>query len=194
MTDGGYDAFDDPYAYRNTNVLRNRAGLRDANLLEAFELEMTALRAEEPLPAGRYGAAHYRAVHRHLFQDVYAWAGRYRTVRTSKDGNAFCYPEHIARSMDKLFERLRARPFTGGADFPRFCAEAADFLAELNAIHPFREGNGRSQLAFLHLLGLRAGHPLAMRRVRAVTMLPAMIASFHGEVAPLRAEIGKLRR
>ena len=81
MTLGGYDAFADPYAYKGTNVLKNRAGLRDARLLESFELEMTALRAEEALPAGRFGPAHYRAVHRHLFRDVYSWAGRYRTVR-----------------------------------------------------------------------------------------------------------------
>ena len=84
MSGSDYDAFTDPYCYADSFVLKNRAGLRDAAALEAFELEMTALRAEEPLPAGRFGPAHYRAVHRHLFQDVYRWAGRYRTVRTSK--------------------------------------------------------------------------------------------------------------
>jgi cell filamentation protein len=71
MTDGGYDAFDDPYCYKGTFVLKNKAGLRDAEVLEGFELEMSALRAEEPLPIGRLGPAHYRAVHRHLFQDAF---------------------------------------------------------------------------------------------------------------------------
>ncbi|MBS0331321.1 MAG: Fic family protein [Proteobacteria bacterium] len=182
---GGYDAFDDPYAYKNSDVLRNKAGLRDAALLEAFELEMTALRAEEALPFGRYGPAHYRAVHRHLFQDVYSWAGRYRTVRTAKSGNVFCYPEHIAASMVALFARLQTAPFTGAADFGAFAASAADFLAELNAIHPFREGNGRCQLTFLHLIAERAGHPLDLRRVEPVAMILAMVASFRGDVAPL---------
>lgn len=193
MSGEGYDAFDDPYAYRGSSVLKNKAGLRDAALLEAFELELTTLRSEEPLPQGRFGSAHYRAVHKHLFQDVYVWAGRYRTVRTSKQGNAFCYPEHIARSMDKAFERLQAAPFTGGAPFEEFVAAAADFLADLNAIHPFREGNGRSQLAFLHLLGSRAEHPLDLRKVRRSTILPAMIVSFHGDIQPLVVEITKLR-
>jgi fido (protein-threonine AMPylation protein) len=55
MTDVGYDAFDDPYCYPGTDVLRNKAGLRDAEALEAFELEMTTLRSEEPLPNGRFG-------------------------------------------------------------------------------------------------------------------------------------------
>lgn len=193
MSGEGYDAFDDPYAYSGTAVLKNKAGLHDADLLEAFELEMTAIRAEEPLPQGRFGAAHYRAVHRHLFQDVYAWAGRYRTVRTAKQGNVFCYPEHIARNMDALFLRLRSPPFTGRAPFDTFAAAAADFLGELNAIHPFREGNGRVQLAFLHLVALRAGHPLDLKKVRRETMIPAMIASYNADLAPLIAAVTALR-
>jgi cell filamentation protein len=83
MTHGGYDAFDDPYCYKGTFVLKNKAGLRDIDALRDFELEMSSLRAEEPLPTGRFDPAHYKAVHHHLFQDVYRWAGRYRTVRTA---------------------------------------------------------------------------------------------------------------
>lgn len=191
--DEGYDAFDDPYAYKGVNVLKNRAGLRHAALLEAFELEMTTLRSEEPLPKGRFGPAHYRAVHKHLFQDVYAWAGKDRTVRTSKGGNTFCYPEHIGSSLSKLFDRLRYAPFTGGASLEDFARAAAAFLAELNAIHPFREGNGRAQLAFLFLLGARAGHPLDLSKIQRDSMMTAMTRSFHGELAHLTAAIIELR-
>lgn len=193
MTDGGYDAFDDPYCYAGTSILKNKAKLRDAALLEAFELEMTATRGEEPLPSGRFGPAHYRAVHRQLFQDIYRWAGRYRTVRTAKQGNMFCYPEHIERSLEKLFESLQQPPFTGGASFEDFTAAAAVFLADLNAIHPFREGNGRAQLAFLHLVAERAGHPLDMKKVRRATMMPAMVESFGGNLGPLQAAIASLK-
>lgn len=190
---GAHDAFNDPYAYRHADVLKNRAGLRDPALLEAFELEMTALRAEEPLPDGRFDPAHYRAVHRHLFQDVYGWAGRYRTVRTSKNGHMFCYPENIGHSMAALFARLQDEPFTGGGDFEAFASAAADFLAELNAIHPFREGNGRTQLAFLHLVALRAGQPLDLSRIEPERMLAAMVESFTGDAAALVEAIRRLR-
>ncbi len=193
MTDAGYEAFDDPYPYRGTTVLKNRARLRDPDLLEAFELEMTALRAEEPLPAGRFDPSHYRAIHRHMFRDVYAWAGRYRTVRTTKANATFCFPEHIERSMDVLFRRLVGPPFTSGGSPEAFDAAAADFMAELNAIHPFREGNGRTQLIFLHLIAARAGHPIEVGRVRRATFLPAMIASFAGDLGGLTAEIARLR-
>jgi cell filamentation protein len=106
VTVGRYDAFKDPYSYRGSNCLKNKLGLRDQAVLQAFELEMSSLRAEEPLPNGRFGPAHYCQVHRHLFQDVYRWAGRYRTIRTAKDGNWSCFPEYIERGMDQLFRRM----------------------------------------------------------------------------------------
>ena len=188
----GYDLFDDPYCYKGTFVLKNRASIRDAAILEAFELEMTALRAEVPLPAGLFTPAHYRRVHYHLFQDVYRWAGRYRTVRTAKAGNWFCYPEHIASNMNRLFKKIALPTLKPGASAADFLDAAADFLAELNAIHPFREGNGRSQLAFMYLLGRRAGHPLNLQRIDRETFMPAIIASFAGDIGLLRRELQKL--
>lgn len=188
----GYDVSDDPYCYKGTSVLKNRARLRDAKTLDAFELEMMALRSREPLPEGRLTPAHYRSVHHHLFQDVYTWAGKYRTVRTAKGGNWFCYPEHIASSMNQLFKKLELPALKRGASAADFLDAAADFLAELNAIHPFREGNGRSQLAFMHLLSRHAGHPLNLDRVDAETFMPAMIASFLGNNGPLKNELQKL--
>lgn len=192
MSGHGYEVFDDPYCYKGTFVLKNRAGLREQRRLQAFELEMSALRAEEPLPSGRFGPAHYRAVHRHLFGDVYAWAGKYRTVRTAKGGNVFCYPEHIDAQMNALFRRLREAPFRGGQPADEFVTAAATFLAELNAIHAFREGNGRAQLAFMRLVSLRAGHPLDFTKIRPRAFLAAMIKSFGGELEPLQSELRRL--
>jgi len=127
----------------------------------------------------------------HMFGDVYTWAGRYRTVRTAKGGNAFCYPEHIESEMKRLFARLQKRPFVGGADKDEFATAATSFLSELNAIHAFREGNGRAQLAFLHLVSLRAGHTLDLSKLRPSQFLDAMIRSFHGVLGP-RERAGKL--
>ncbi len=193
MSFGGYDAFDDPYSYKGTNTLKNRLGLRDPKLLESFELEMTTLRANEPLPNGKYDARHYRRVHHHIFQDVYTWAGKYRTVRTSKGGNPFCFPEHISSQMDHLFTSLRKNHSLDAESRAQFVAAVAEFLAELNAIHPFREGNGRSQLAFVHLVGEKAGFPFDFSRVQRETFLPAMVASYDGDLKPLVRELTQLR-
>ena len=194
MTAGGYDAFADPYCYEGTFVLKNKAGRRTEAELEAFELEMYDERVGEPLPEGDFGPAHYQAVHHHLFQDVYDWAGQYRTVRTAKGGNPFCYPEYIEAEMTRLFARLSGDSFRPETDLAVFATAAAEFLGELNAIHPFREGNGRAQLSFLHLLARRAGHRLDFNRIKPATFMRAMITSFHGDTALLAAEIAALGR
>jgi cell filamentation protein len=157
-----YDAVADPYCYPDTTVLINKLDLRDQAKLDAFEAEITTQRAAEPFPDGRLTYAHYRAIHRHLFQDVYAWAGQVRNVRIAKDGSMFCYPEHIDSEMRKLFGELRDSNYYRELAPKTFAESVAHFLSELNAIHPFREGNGRTQLALLTLLAERAGHPLAL--------------------------------
>lgn len=192
MAFGGYDAFDDPYSYKGTDTLKNKLGLRDPALLESFESEMTILRANEPLPDGQYDVRHYKRIHHHIFQDVYTWAGKCRTVRTSKGGNPFCFPEHINSEMLKLFGQLRNGPCFSAKDSGQFVAAVAHFLAELNAIHPFREGNGRSQLAFVHLLGEKTGFPFDFSRVQRDTFLPAMVASYDGELELLTEGLWEL--
>ncbi|HEV7691895.1 MAG TPA: Fic family protein [Hyphomonadaceae bacterium] len=192
MTGDPYEAFDDPYCYENTDVLKNRAGLRDQALLDDFELEMMNLRALEPLPEGVYDPAHYCAAHHHHFQDVYDWAGQYRTVRTFKGGNPFCFPEYIENEMARLFGRLGDASFLPGSARNDFIDAVTSFLADLNVIHCFREGNGRTQLTFVHMLALRAGHSLVLERIERATFIPAMIESFDGELANLRREIANL--
>lgn len=184
-----YRAGRDPYRFPNSTVLKNKAGLTDPAALEEFESAMTFARAEEPLPAGRFSVSHYQAVHRHLFQDVYSWAGKFRTVRIAKSTSTFCYPEHIAREMQRLFAWLKQEQFLKERAPSGFAAGAAHFLAELNAIHAFREGNGRTQFTFLALLAQHAGHPLDLDRLDARAALEAMIESFKGDEEPLGALI-----
>lgn len=187
-----YDAVEDPYCYPGTTILRNIPDIREQNTLEEFEAAMTAQRADEPLPTGRMSVAHYRAVHHHLFQDVYAWAGIPRTVRISKDGNAFCYPEHIGRELKRLFGGLQKKNYFRNFSREQFAHDAAAFLSTLNAVHPFREGNGRTQTAFLVLLAAEAGHPLTLPRLKPDEFLAAMIASFRGNDALLEEQILEL--
>ncbi len=189
-----YDAIDDPYTYENSTVLVNKLDLRDQAELDAFEAEISGARAEEPLPEGILDFKHFKAVHHHLFQDVYDWARHVRTVRISKGGNPSCFPENIADQATRLFDDLRTADYLRNLDTEAFSAKAAHFLAELNAIHAFREGNGRSQLTFFALLADHAGHPLNLDKLEPEEMLKAMIASFAGDERKLRAIIEKLVR
>ena len=187
-----YDVFDDPYCYPGTAVLKNRRNLRTEEALARFETAMTTQRLDEPLPAGRLTIRHYCAVHRHLFQDIYRWAGRYRTVRISKGGNAFCYPEHIQREMVKLFNGLHRDNRLRGLSAKDFARSAAAFLATLNVIHPFRDGNGRAQLAFMALVADHGGHRLHLEKLQPERFLAAMIRSFHGDEGPLSKQLVRL--
>lgn len=181
-----YDATEDPLCYPGTTVLRNKADIQDHDNLDQFEQLMFLSRAEENLPPGDLDYAHYRAIHQHFFQDVYVWAGEIRHIRTAKGGNWFCYPEHINAQMERLFTQLAEEDhLIGIGDMDAFANRAAHYIAEINAVHPFREGNGRCQLTLLTLLLRASEWELDETRLDPDPFMAAMIASFHGDNGPL---------
>jgi cell filamentation protein len=97
----------------------------------------------------------------------------------------FCSPECIEDETWKLFTKARDGRFLRNQPAREFARGSAEFLAELNAIHPFRAGNGPTQLTYLTVLAARAGHPLALQRMEPAAMRAAMVASFNNDVAPL---------
>jgi len=172
---------DTVYCYPGTDVLRNKLDIKDAAALANFEAEISNQRAQEPIPEGDLDYAHYCALHKHLFQDVYDWAGASRKIRIGKGGNWFCFPENIDAEMAKLFASLAMKNNFVDLSKAEFAKRAAHFLAELNAIHPFREGNGRTQLSFLGIIAENAGHPLDFERLDPDKILNAIIESFAGD-------------
>lgn len=188
-----YGAHDDPYVYLGTYILKNIENIKDADLLADFELEVVNVRSKFGVPTGKLDAVHYKQIHHHLFQDVYAWAGEYRTIRIAKGGNWFCFPEHIETQMDSLFAQLKADNCLMGLEAEAFVKKAAKLLSDLNAIHAFRDGNGRTQLSFLDLLADHAGHPIKLERIEPESFLKAMIASFMGNARDLEAHIRGIR-
>jgi cell filamentation protein len=193
MVGDPYEAHDDPACYPGSTVLINLADLEDADALLEFETIRVGLRSRDIPPMGAFDPSAYCSLHRHLFGDVYGWAGEYRSIRTGKGGNWFAYPEYIEAEMNRLFARLDQPAFLPGGEADDFIAMVADFLADLNAIHPFREGNGRTQLVFVRQLGLRAGHPFRSEAVEADEFLDAMIASFYGRTEALIDELERMR-
>lgn len=101
-------------------------------------------------------------------------------------------PAFIDGQMRALFATLSSPALLPGAELEEFVPAVADFLGDLNAIHPFREGNGRTQLLLARLLGLRAGHPFRSESVEPEPFLIAMIESFHGRMAGLVDELERM--
>lgn len=151
----------DPYLDSATGVLRNKLNLADADLLQEAETRLSMVRdfeiARETVP-GRYDLGHLRRFHRRLFGDVYPWAGQLRTVDIWKGSSYFCAAVHIeAYANERVFPRVVAFDYLRGLDRQSVITALAELLAEVNALHPFREGNGRTQRAFLRQLAGAAG-------------------------------------
>ena len=180
----GNDHYIDP----ESGVLKNRFGITDEALLEVAEADFVAERSRElsetPIQ-GRFDLAHLQAIHRHLFGDVYEWAGELRTVDISKGGSMFAHHAHIASAAAPIFKQLAEEKHLAGLDPGAFSDRAAHYLGELNALHPFREGNGRAQREFVSHLAHRTGYYVAWENVKRYEMLAASIASFKGDTAKL---------
>jgi cell filamentation protein len=166
----------DPYLYPGTTVLKNLRGLTDPQELAAFEARSTHRRLAELLEAplsGRYDAAHLKAIHRYIFQDVFEWAGQFRAVDISQGGHLFGRAAFLETALGQTFGKPATEDCLAGFSAHKFAERAAYYLGELNAAHPFREGKGRTQLEFIRELGLKAGHYLDWRRTTPAEMIEA---------------------
>ena len=179
----------DPYLDPRTGVFRNRLGLTDRAALAAAEADLSAARVDQlrrrRLP-GNCDLEHLRVFHWTIFQDVYPWAGQLRTVLIVKAGASFCLPHQITDTAADLFGRLAAAHHLRGRDRDAFLDGLTVLLAEVNALHPFREGNGRTQRAFLSQLARDAGYRLHWQHVDRDANIDAARGAADGDLAPMR--------
>ncbi len=184
----------DPYVYPGTDVLRNQLGLRDADALARAESDFTNARlvqlVEAPIP-GDFDLAHLQAFHRHLFQDLYEWAGQLRTIPIAK-ADLFCLPQHIETYASDAFGELAADNQLVRLPRKQFVERAAHHLANVNALHPFREGNGRAQRAFFSQLANEAGWELAWDRLSRERNNEASVKATRGAERDLRAAVSDI--
>jgi len=160
--------FVDPYCWPGSTVLRNLLGLKtQVELTEAeyaFTLERRLELQEHPID-GNYDLEHLCAIHRHLFQDIFEWAGQTRTVEMSREASQFLPPNRFRLAAGHIFETLQRGPLLTGQQVrdDEFINSAAGLLDEINYMHPFREGNGRTQRAFLDQIAAVSGRKLTWR-------------------------------
>ena len=138
--------------YEGTTCLINKFDIKDENILKDLETTVTFGKITEyslnPL-FNTFDVNHYKAIHNYLFEDIYDWTGEYRTVDMSKKGTSFAKAENINELMDKCFARLQSNNCFQDLSFDDYVDSIVDFYCITNMIHPFREGNGRTQRLFL---------------------------------------------
>ena len=180
---------DDPYVYPGTDVLKNKLGIRNGAELDRFERLATTQRAREGIPRGNFDFAHLRAIHKHLFQDVYDWAGQVRTVEISKGQSQFQFRQYIETGMADVHRRLTQSDFLRNLDREIFAAKAAEIIGDVNYVHPFREGNGRTQLQYLSQLAEQADHRLDIQHFDRAVWTRASQEAHMGRYDATRVEI-----
>ena len=171
----------DPYTYPGTDVLRNTLDIRDPSQLAAFEANATTARLIEVDAApieGRIDVAHLKAIHRYIFQDVYSWAGEFRTVNISKGGHLFGVAAFVEPALHEVLRKLPGERLLIGSDPKTFAMRAGYYMGEMNAVHPFRDGNGRAQREFIRELAMQAGFVIDWSRVTRAQMMAASLESF----------------
>lgn len=153
------------YIYPGTRVLKNKLDIRDPKLLEQAELVLSTERAKQPLPAAalKLNYEGFLEIHHHLFQDVYDWAGKLRNYTTGRGPIPFSPPENIETWMKNQFRILEKENYLKGLSIEEFANKAAPIVNEINAAHPFIEGNGRTQRLWLRVLAEQAGHTLQFK-------------------------------
>jgi len=183
----------DSLVYPGTSVLRNKAGIRDQDRLDQFEARTVSLREPTRPIFKKFTLSEMQAVHKHLLGEVYAWAGQIRGYTTGRGAASFARPEHIASYYEKaVHEPLRRERFLKGASREQFARRGAYFASEINAVHPFIDGNGRITRLLLQDLAAQAGYKLDITCLQAHkgVWYAAMKQAFEcGDTSTLEREI-----
>ena len=168
------------YCYPDSNVLKNKLNIRDNKLLKTAEEEITLIKQMELLKnpiKGNFSKAHLMNIHKFIFEDIYPFAGKIRREQISKSDTMFYPPNLIDRELDKVFAKIKEKNMLKETDEEKVFDNLAYVMAELNIIHPFREGNGRSIREFIRLMAKRMGYDLNWGNIDKEELLKASILS-----------------
>lgn len=169
--------------YEGTSCLINKFDIKDENKLSNIEAAITFAKASElektPIN-GNFDLEHYLAIHRYLFEDIYDWAGKMRTVEMSKKGTCFAKSDKIEKLCNSCFDRLKNMNFFHGMNFTEFVESIVDLYCTINIIHPFREGNGRTQRIFISQLIRHNGYDIDFSAIDTDELMIATIHSAAG--------------
>ncbi|WP_276499881.1 Fic/DOC family protein [Pontibacter litorisediminis] len=172
----------DPYCYSGTDVLINKFNIQDKAQLDFIELNhwrmnlnkfSTNLKGRQTINLDLW-----QRVHRETFGTVYTWAGEIRSVMISKGNAVHAVPSMIGPYANHLFDELKAEKGLKGADLETFLHRGAYYLEELNAIHPFREGNTRTIKVLFSILARNAGYRVDWTKISSADYKQAENVSF----------------
>lgn len=175
-----YEPRDSIYCYPNSNVLVNKFDVRVADELFKIENDITIYKLfilRQKGITGNFDVAHFVSIHKFIFEDIYPFAGLYRSENIAKDNFMFANWEFIEDNMNSIFSELKRENYLKGLNKDELAKRLTYYMSELNVLHPFREGNGRTTREFIRQLALKNGYNLDLSRFKAEDILNASIES-----------------
>lgn len=173
----------DDTIYMVGDVFKNKLNIQSSEQLEIAERELSAFRAEslllQPLPK-QFDLSYLQFIHQTLFGDVYDWAGEIRRIDISKGHTRFANFTFIESESQKLLDKLNRENNLQNLDKQAFSERAAYYLGELNVLHPFRDGNGRTLRFFITQLARKNGWQIRWQHISHNEMVNACIEAYHG--------------
>lgn len=169
--------------YEGTTCLINKFGITNEKQLEKIEADITFAKAselEENPIKGNFDLEHYKAIHNFLFEDIYDWAGKLRTVNTSKKGTIFADIYELETLCIKCFNRIKSNNYFQNLSFESFINNMVDLYCTLNILHPFREGNGRTERIFITQLLRVNGYDINFSEIDSDYLMISTIQAAHG--------------
>ena len=169
--------------YEGTTCLINKLDIRDEDKLNFVESQITIHKTAELASIKNFGQldfSHYKAIHKYLFNELYVWAGEIRTVNMSKKGTNFVDANEIESVADACFKRLKDKNYFQNQPFNDFIDDIVDFYCTTNMLHPFREGNGRTQRVFITQLIQFNGYSINFDRIDTDELMMATIQAANG--------------
>jgi cell filamentation protein len=147
------------YTDTKTGLLKNLQDITDPDVLLFVESVAVTKRLQElyESPIKIKGIESLFSIHQQLFKDIYAWAGKKRTVEISKDGKQFFPTTHFDNAFRYIATLIIEFKIIPKDNKKCLADKLADILDNINYLHPFREGNGRAQREFLRLLAAEKG-------------------------------------
>lgn len=174
------------YCYPDSDVLKNKLNIRDHSELKQAEEEFVAVKQlvllQEPIK-GRFTMTHLLHIHRFLFEDVYPFAGHLRREQISKGDTLFYPPNMIEQELRRVFREIHERGMLHETKSKVQLQNLSCVMAELNIIHPFREGNGRSIRELIRCMALIYGLFINWGNTDRDTLLNAAVASVDDDMA-----------
>lgn len=176
-------------------MLKNLLGISSSEELEDAEADITAavIASIPDQPAlGMFDLEHIKNIHWEVFNTIYAWAGEIRTVEIVKGDTRFANSDVIEQAAQALFDELHNEKLLKELPRDQYTEQLAHYYSEINILHPFREGNGRTERVFFSQLVAEAGYRLAWEQMSADENLRACIAAYDGDESLLAAMLGQM--